>query len=71
MTGLPASSRLAFGASGRLDRPPGHRRTVIARRETNLTVRRCTFRDNGQMGFGAGRAHRLLVTESRVVGNNT
>lgn len=37
----------------------------------DLVVRRCTFRDNGQLGFGANRAHRLLFTECRVENNNT
>jgi hypothetical protein len=34
-------------------------------------VRRCVFRDNGQLGFGANRAHRLLFTECLVENNNT
>jgi hypothetical protein len=34
-------------------------------------VRRCVFRDNGQLGFGAGGAHRLLFTECLVENNNT
>jgi parallel beta-helix repeat protein len=34
-------------------------------------VRRCVFRDNGQLGFGAGRAHGLLFTECLVENNNT
>jgi hypothetical protein len=34
-------------------------------------VRRCVFRDNGQMGFGASRAHHLLFTECLVENNNT
>jgi hypothetical protein len=34
-------------------------------------VRRCVFRDNGQLGFGANRAHDLLFTESLVENNNT
>lgn len=33
-------------------------------------VRRCTFRDNGQIGFGANGAHRLLFTECVVENNN-
>ncbi|MCZ7638071.1 MAG: right-handed parallel beta-helix repeat-containing protein [Verrucomicrobia bacterium] len=37
----------------------------------DATVRRCAFRDNGQMGFGAGRAHRLLFTDCLVENNNT
>lgn len=37
----------------------------------DATVRRCVFRDNGQMGFGAGRAHRLLFTDCLVENNNT
>ena len=34
-------------------------------------VRRCVFRDNGQLGFGANGAHDLLFTESLVANNNT
>ena len=34
-------------------------------------VRRCTFRNNGQMGFGAVRANRLLMTDCVVQNNNT
>jgi hypothetical protein len=34
-------------------------------------ARRCVFRDNGQLGFGANHAHRLLVTESLIENNNT
>jgi hypothetical protein len=34
-------------------------------------VRRCVFRDNGQIGFGANGAHDLLFTESLVENNNT
>ena len=34
-------------------------------------VRRCVFRDNGQLGFGANRAHDLLFTECLVENNNT
>jgi hypothetical protein len=34
-------------------------------------ARRCVFRDNGQLGFGASRAHRLLLTECVVENNNT
>jgi hypothetical protein len=37
----------------------------------DAVVRRCTFRDNGQLGFGASRAHRLLFTECVVENNNT
>jgi len=37
----------------------------------DITVRRCVFRDNGQLGFGAGGAHRLLFTECLVENNNT
>ncbi len=33
-------------------------------------VRRCVFRDNGQLGFGANGAHRLLFTECGVENNN-
>ena len=36
----------------------------------DLIVRRCVFRDNGQLGFGASRAHRLLFTDSIVENNN-
>ncbi len=34
-------------------------------------VRRCIFRDNGQLGFGASGAHDLLFTECLVENNNT
>jgi hypothetical protein len=34
-------------------------------------VRRCVFRDNGQIGFGANGAHQLLFTECVVEKNNT
>ncbi len=37
----------------------------------DAVVRRCVFRDNGQLGFGASRAHRLLFTECLVENNNT
>jgi hypothetical protein len=40
-------------------------------RGEDVVVRRCTFRDNGQLGFGANRAHRLLLTECLVENNNT
>ena len=33
-------------------------------------VRRCVFRDNGQLGFGANGAHDLLFTDSTVENNN-
>lgn len=35
-----------------------------------LVVRRCTFRDNGQLGFGASRAHGLLFSDNTVSHNN-
>ena len=34
-------------------------------------VRRCVFRDNGQLGFGANGAHDLLFTDCLVENNNT
>lgn len=37
----------------------------------DVTVRRCVFRDNGQLGFGANGAHRLLLTDCLVENNNT
>jgi hypothetical protein len=37
----------------------------------HLVLRRCVFRDNGQMGFGANGAHDLLFTECLVENNNT
>lgn len=37
---------------------------------TNLVVRRCVFRDNGQLGFGGSHAHGLLFTECLVENNN-
>ncbi len=36
----------------------------------DLIVRRCTFENNGQIGFGANRAHNLLFTECLVRNNN-
>ncbi|HUT46065.1 MAG TPA: right-handed parallel beta-helix repeat-containing protein [Sedimentisphaerales bacterium] len=39
-------------------------------RGEDITVRRCTFQYNGQLGFGAGRAHRLLMTGCTVRNNN-
>jgi hypothetical protein len=36
----------------------------------NITVRNCTFQHNGQMGFGAGRAHNLLMTGCVIRNNN-
>lgn len=37
----------------------------------DIVVRRCVFRENGQLGFSANRAHRLLFTECNVELNNT
>jgi hypothetical protein len=37
----------------------------------NQVVRRCVFRDNGQLGFGANGAHDLLFTDCLVENNNT
>jgi hypothetical protein len=37
---------------------------------TDITVQRCTFQHNGQLGFGANRAHRLLMTGCTVRNNN-
>lgn len=37
---------------------------------THLVVRRCLFRDNGQLGFGAARTHGLLMSECVVRDNN-
>lgn len=37
----------------------------------DATVRRCVFRDNGQLGFGGSRAHRLLLIGCLVENNNT
>lgn len=39
-------------------------------RGENITVRRCTFQHNGQLGFGASRAHKLLMTGCTVRNNN-
>jgi hypothetical protein len=36
----------------------------------DLIVRRCLFRDNGQIGFGAARAHGLIFSECIVRENN-
>ena len=37
----------------------------------DAVVRRCIFRDNGQLGFGTSRAHRLLFSACVVENNNT
>ena len=36
----------------------------------DITVRNCTFQHNGQLGFGASRAHRLHLTGCTVRNNN-
>ena len=36
----------------------------------DITVFRCTFQHNGQLGFGAGRAHRLRMSGCMVRNNN-
>jgi hypothetical protein len=36
----------------------------------HVTVRRCLFRENGQLGFGASGAHGLTLTDCTVRGNN-
>jgi hypothetical protein len=36
----------------------------------DLVVRRCRFEENGQLGFGAAGAHRLLLSECVVRNNN-
>jgi hypothetical protein len=36
----------------------------------DITVRRCAFQHNGQLGFGANRAHRLRMTGCAVRDNN-
>ncbi len=36
----------------------------------DLTVRRCTFADNGQMGWGAGSAHRMHMVDCLTTRNN-
>lgn len=38
---------------------------------TDIAVRRCVFRENGQLGFGGSRAHRLTMSDCTVRGNNT
>lgn len=40
-------------------------------RGEEVIVRRCVFRENGQLGFSANRAHRLLFTDCLVENNNT
>jgi hypothetical protein len=37
----------------------------------DIVVRRCTFQDNGQIGFSASRAHNLRMTGCTVRSNNT
>jgi hypothetical protein len=39
-------------------------------RGEDITVRRCTFQHNGQLGFGVSHAHRLLMTGCTVRNNN-
>jgi hypothetical protein len=39
-------------------------------RGEDITVRRCTFQHNGQLGFGASRAHKLQMTGCTVRNNN-
>jgi hypothetical protein len=39
-------------------------------RGRDITIRRCTFQYNGQLGFGASRAHRLRMTGCTVRDNN-
>ncbi len=39
-------------------------------RGEDITVRRCTFQHNGQLGFSAVRAHKLLMTGCTVRNNN-
>ncbi len=36
----------------------------------DITVRNCTFQHNGQLGFGANRAHRLRMIGCTIRGNN-
>jgi hypothetical protein len=36
-----------------------------------VTVRRCTFQDNGQQGFTTDRSHKLRMTDCLVRNNNT
>jgi hypothetical protein len=38
---------------------------------SGIIVRRCTFRDNGQIGFGASHAHNLLLTDCLIENNGT
>ena len=40
-------------------------------RGEDAVARRCVFRDNGQLGFGASHAHRLLFVDCLVENNNT
>jgi parallel beta-helix repeat protein len=37
----------------------------------NQMARRCTFQNNGQLGFGAGGAHGLLISDCTIRNNNT
>jgi len=37
----------------------------------DITVRNCTFQHNGQVGFGANRAHRLRMTDCTIRSNST
>jgi len=42
----------------------------VSFRGEDITVRRCMFQHNGQLGFGANRAHRLRMTGCTVRNNN-
>ena len=39
--------------------------------DSDITVRRCTFADNGQLGWSAGGAHRMLMSDCLTTRNNT
>ena len=51
-----------------VERTNGSGATFVA---PDITVERCTFQDNGQLGFGAGGADRLRLTDCLVRNNNT
>ena len=50
-----------------VERTNGSGATFVA---TDITVERCTFQDNGQVGFGAARADRLRLTDCLIRNNN-
>jgi hypothetical protein len=65
---------IMFGGSGDIAEDCTFERTNAsgaAFTGSDQVARNCTFQDNGQLGFGALRAHNLLLTGCTVRNNNT